>query len=347
MNYKLMFFNFFRKKRLFKFSSISFCIMIIGYIFLSTLTIGVKNLYENKQTEYAENLFLNISSNKNYNDIKNDIEDINTIVEIYPVAEIIINEYSFTYHDANLVSILEGNKINKSNELLISNYNNKYGIGDVLKIEGETFTIVGIYDFSEYQFANGENVSSDSFYCSYDFYMKNIKLDDVHNAIVKIDSYEHLEYTIKYLSEYSIGSYSKDIDVLGRFLSLYKNIKLMAKVFTLFVMLFTMIVMYIIIHDNSVDFAIFKSFGYSNGLLTKISFIQTITLLLISFAISCVFIFPICFVCKILSISILNFRINSFINCLLLCSISILINLIGYFIVIKRINIIKVLKNDR
>lgn len=345
MNYKLLYFDIFRKKRLFKFSSIVFSIIIIGYIFLCSLSIGIEKLYINKQTEYIENLFLNISSDKNYYAIKSDITNINSVVEIYPLAEINVDEYSLIYHDDRLISILEGRKITKRNELLISNYNSKYKIGDVLEIKGESFTIVGIYDFLTYQFANSENITSDSFYCSYEFYMDNLKLDDVYSAILRIDDYEHLESVREQLSKYMIGSYSKGTEVLERLLNFQQNIRILIKVFNLFAFFLIMMVMAVIVHDNQYDWSIFKSFGYSNLFIIIILLIQTLLLFLINFIVSVAIVCLIFCILKLLNISILIFSISSIIKCFLLFVISIFINLIISFVIIKKIDIVKVLKS--
>ncbi len=313
---------------------------------------GTRNLYNKKKLEYLDNNFITISSSEmNYYKFQSTLEDVEIIDYFYPLDVFTIEGYNFSYHDENLVSILEGRGIEDIYEILIPDYATDYQIGSILNIEGNTLVVVGIYDSSVYSFSKSEKEDIDTFYCSYDFYIRNIDLNHISEIVLKIDDYEHFDKAIeqlsnltKNLSNVSIGIYDQDHETLARFYQLSSYTLLIKNIFLPFIMLFILGLNRSIEYDNKTYFATLKCFGYPTLSIVFILFLQTILLFLLGFILGTLISFLTNFFLQLTHLNLFILEIKDVFSCLLLFCASIGIATIRNYFVINRKNAVETLK---
>ncbi len=121
---------------------------------------------------------------------------------------------------------------------------------------------------------------------------------------------------------------------------LINNIDIFTEVISFFLLLLIIIVNCIIIHDNKMDIALLKSFGFSNMKISILIFTYSIQLLLLA----CV---PSMFIIGIIQIlfkDFLSINLITITNCLLCFIIIFIFTMLIINILIRRINIIKLIQ---
>lgn len=132
------------------------------------------------------------------------------------------------------------------------------------------------------------------------------------------------------INDSSIEEYDKMIN----------NINIFTEVISFFLLLFIIIVNCIIIHDNKMDIVLLKSFGFSSMKIAVLIFIYSIQLLIIA-CVPSVFIINII---KILFKDFLSFNLITITNCLLCFIIIFVFAMLIIYILIRQMNIIKLIR---
>lgn len=275
----------------------------------------------------------------------NDIEKTHLVRNYYPILYYQSGDNEFIYLDSNLINIKSGNYINNDNEIIVSKSMN-LNINDIVSFNINNyeykFTVVGIYE--EIDNISINNQLDSSIICSYNFLSNIVDKNNINEIIVLVNDYDNLDTFLEKLHSYN--NYDTLVNdsnssVLNRYKTFSIGINILSKVIILFIVLFVGIINFIIINDNIIDISILKSFGYSNKLISVLIFIYSLLLLLISLVPSIIIIL----ILSILFNTIIILKISIIIKCILLFLIVNLLLLCFFYFYIRKINIIKLIKN--
>ncbi len=345
--YNFLIFNILKRKKLCKLSISVFLVVFITLISILGLRNGLSNQYNKLKEKYIVSTYVVITTDNNYHTITDFIKDYHYIKQYYPYLKLEKDNNTFLYYDDNLVKINKGRKIKKENEVIVSS-NSEFQIGDYLDLRTNkkeyNLKIVGKYD--EGTFFNADNYDTNSslpILCSFSLMNKIVNKNNIDKVIVQIKDYSYLNSFLSELEKNENFQMHIDPtynDILDKNNKIILNIDFFINVIVIFLLLFIEVVDLIIIYDNRVNFAILKSVGFSSAKISVLTLLYSILLLFISFFFSI----------PILSIIILLF------NKFFAFNFSLLMKILVYFItiftinglilyfVIRRINIIKLLK---
>ncbi len=340
VKYKLFLESFLKKKKLVKFTlnvaTIIFLLLILTGYFIK----GTKQIYQTKKEEFLAASYLHLIFEKDYNDVIKELNKIEEVKHYYPIKEVVIDDFVFSYRDKAFIELVDGHNIKNDNEILVSNLLSEYQIGDKLIVNNQEYKIVGIYESSKYNIANAYDGSLTSMLCSYNVYYNYLDLSNIKEVMVLADDYDNLNELISKLDDYGIGVYDQNNNILNHYRNLCTNAEILKNILILFETLFIVAITLIVLHDNIFDYAIMRALGYSNIHLLKIVLMELSLILTISFVIS----FIISLILLILPISFLNFNLISILYVLgLLITGTVLVSIIVIFY-LGRISIIKILK---
>lgn len=344
--YNFLLLNILKKKKLCKFSVRMFTIMIISYISILVLSNGIENKYNEIKNKYIIDSYTIISSSKEYSDMLNDIEKTGLVKKYYPLMYYQNCTAEFIYIDDNIIDIEYGNYINSKNEVIVSKSMN-LNVNDIINVRINDYEyeliVAGIYEKINYNISMNHQINN-PIICSYDFLYSIIDLDNIHEIVIQINDYDNVDDFLKKIHSY--GSYDsivndKNSNILNRYKSFSNGISNLSKIIILFIILFVGIINFVIINDNIIDIAILKSFGYSNLVISMLIFTYSLLLLLISLVPSII----ISLMLLLLSNNLILFKMSMIIKCVLSFVIIDLLVLFFFFYYIRKINIIRLIKN--
>lgn len=344
--YRFLIFNILKKKKLCKFSIKMFIIMIIGYICILGLNSGIHNKYDDVKSKYIIDSYTTVSSQKKYVEIINDIKKTGVVKQYYPLLYYKSNIYDLIYIDNNIVNIKLGDYINNKNEIIVSSSTNLH-IGDIVNLSVNSsiykLLVVGIYDDTNYNISI-KNKIQNPIICSYDLLYSLVDLNSVNEVIVQIDDYDNVESFFDKLHNY--GSYDSIVNdensnILNRYRNFSNAINNLSKVVILFIIMFVAIINFVIINDNKTDIAILKSFGYSNIKIMLLMLFNSLLLLSMSMISGII----ITLILSLLFSDLILIKMEVIRKCLFHFSVINIVVLTIFFYFIKRINIIKLIKN--
>lgn len=347
MKFNFLVLSILKKRKLCKFCITMFSIMIFLYIGTLGLTKGIENKYNNLKFKNINHNYIVLKSNKSIDEMENDIKNVKYVYNYYPVLYTIIGNNELYYIDNTLLNFMNCKSINSKFDIIVP-WNKNDGIKKNLKMNYNNkqydLRIIDTYKSFATKFSINNNINN-PIIVSKELIYEFIDKTSLHEIIVRIDDYDNLD---KFLS--SIRKHGDDYDVmiidensalLNRVHSFYNNIKILSNVLIIFNILFITIINIVIIYDNKSDIAIMKSLGYSNYILLLFIILSSTLLLFIS-------LIPLMSLLLILSMLfksmlILNFKM--FIGCIINFSMITFLVSILLQIKIKKISIIKLMKN--
>lgn len=344
LKYSFLSLNILKRKKLCRFSIIIFVIMFV--LSISIMGIGKElNLkYMKLEKENINHSYIMlITDTKDIKDEK--ISKIEHIKKYYPILIYNNNETKYMYFDNNLIKLEKGNYITKKNEIIIPN-SIKKNIGNTIDVivrnKAIKLNVVGIYDIEHQKFPLTKFLDN-LVITSYDFVSENY--DNIFGMLIQVDNYKNVSTVIeeiKDIGNYDISITDENVEILDRYSNFYNIINNLSKILIIFTCLLTIIVEFIIIYDNKVNISIMKSFGYSCFKITCLMMYYSIILLSISILISVVILILLKFLLgQFMQLNVLMFVINL----MVLLIAEVIVIFISYFF-IKRINIIKIIKNQ-
>ncbi len=342
--HKFLIFNILKKKKICRFSSMMFILMMI--IFFSVLGIknGMLQKYERVKLESIDhNYVLLKSSNKSYYQMIEEIKDIKFVQKYYPVMYAKVDNTYFVYDDCENLSILEGNCISNKNEALVNFYQENGSDKISITLDGKKIDLNVVGKYRSKSFSFSDDITSPVIISKE--LLESLDVQYTNEIVVKINDYENREKFLNLLVKmegYNTGVQGSNDGVLDRYRSYCNIMNCFSNILVFFCFAIIFLVNIIIIHDNKQDIAIMRSVGYSN---LKISFLMSIyvfIILLLSLIPGIVI--SIFFSAIFKNLIILQF--SMVLNFLVVCLIALLVAdfLLSFFI--RKINIIKLLYED-
>lgn len=346
LKYKFLSFNILKKKKLCQFSIVMFSVMIVFCIFINGLSNGLKRKYEKLKEENINHSYIVLNSNKTYEEIIKDIEKLEHIVKFYPVMLLETSNQKLTYFDNNLIKLLDGSYPKNKNDVIVSSNSGKK-INDIIKINiyNHTFTlkVVGVYDVNNQNFPFND-LFDNYIYTSFEFINDIVNNNNISSVIIQVTDYKKVSSVVDKITKmanYDIILTDENSLVLDRYDNFSKSINNLSKFLMLFSCLIIAIVQLVIIYDNKLDIAILKSLGYRNLKISVLILFYSLILLVIS-------IIPSIFILALITIflkELIILNIAMFIKIFFSFLILIIIVTSFFYFFIKKINIIKLIKD--
>lgn len=287
-NYNFILFNVLRKKKLCKFVLIIFSVATFMLLMSKCLKNGMKNKYEQIKSENIDHSYINIKSNKGYDNIINDLKKIDKVKNYYSLEYLQIDDKYIIYVDNNLINLSSGKYVIEEDEILVPyQYDKEIGDSISLNIDNKLylFTIVGKYKINNLRFSI-EHQINEPFIVSHKFISNFINKNSINEFVIIVEDYEYVDQVIVKLQEYSgydISIYDANKVLIER----YKTFSNIISMLSLIIMIFSSILIIItncfIYYDNKNDVAILRSIGYSSNKIFMLNTFYSLLLFCLSY----------------------------------------------------------------